>query len=86
MIISTITITIMIQFSYWLGQAGIVHIGLGQRVLTVVCEIREKDNNKAINNNNNNNNNNDKAATTTTTTTTNNIMNNNDNNKAITNK
>ena len=30
------------QFSYWLGQAGIVHIGFGQRVLTVVCEIREK--------------------------------------------
>ena len=26
----------------WLGQAGIVHIGFGQRVLTVVCEIREK--------------------------------------------
>ena len=30
------------QFSYWLGQAGIVHIGFGQRVLTVVCEIRER--------------------------------------------
>ena len=30
------------QFFYWLGQAGIVHIGFGQRVLTVVCEIREK--------------------------------------------
>ena len=29
------------QFSYWLGQAGIVHIGLDQRVLTVVSEIRE---------------------------------------------
>ena len=27
---------------YWLGQAGIVHIGFGQRVLTVVCEIRKK--------------------------------------------
>ena len=30
------------QFSYWLGQAGIVHFGFGQRVLTVVCEIRER--------------------------------------------
>ena len=31
-----------LQFSYWLGQAGIVHIGLDQRVLTAVSEIREK--------------------------------------------
>ena len=31
-----------LQFSYWLGQAGIVHIGLDQRVLTVDSEIREK--------------------------------------------
>ena len=30
-----------LQFSYWLGQAGIVHIGLDQRVLTAVSEIRE---------------------------------------------
>ena len=30
------------QFSYWLGQAGIVHIGLDQRVLTVDSEIRKK--------------------------------------------
>ena len=29
-------------FPHWLGQAGIVHIGLDQRVLTVVCEIRER--------------------------------------------
>ena len=47
--IMIITIMIMIiaidsyySFSYWLGQAGIVHIGLDQRVLTVVCEIRER--------------------------------------------
>ena len=33
-----------LQFSYWLGQAGIVHIGLDQRVLTAVSEIREKNN------------------------------------------
>ena len=32
-----------LQFSYWLGQAGIVHIGLDQRVLTVDSEIREKE-------------------------------------------
>ena len=32
------------QFSYWLGQAGIVHIGLDQRVLTAVSEIRKKEN------------------------------------------
>ena len=31
-----------LQFSYWLGQAGIVHIGLDQRVLTADSEIREK--------------------------------------------
>ena len=31
-----------LQFSYWPGQAGIVHIGLDQRVLTVDSEIREK--------------------------------------------
>ena len=31
-----------LQFSYWLGQAGIVHIGLDQRVLTAVSEIRKK--------------------------------------------
>ena len=31
-----------LQFSYWLGQAGIVHIGLDQRVLTAVSEIRGK--------------------------------------------
>ena len=30
-----------LQFS-GLGQAGIVHFGLGQRVLTVMCEIREQ--------------------------------------------
>ena len=31
-----------LHFSYWLGQAGIVHIGLDQRVLTVDSEIRKR--------------------------------------------
>ena len=52
-----------LQFSYWLGQAGIVHIGLDQRVLTAVSEIREKENNDNDddddNDNDNDNNTND---------------------------